>query len=106
MPWTVALRPRARTDMTQGADWFAEKSQTAEANWRKRLLKAITELETDPRRHPQADEAAALGMDLRELLIGCRRGIMHRILFTIDDDIVTIHRVRHAAMDMLGEDEI
>ena len=45
-------------------------------------------------------------MDLRELLIGRRRGIMHRILFTIDGDIVTIHRVSHAAMDTLGEDEI
>ena len=67
-------------------------------------MKVITELETDPRRHPQADEAAALGMDLRELLIGRRRGIMHRILFTIDD--VTVHRDRHAAMDTLGEDEI
>lgn len=106
MPWTVALRPRARADITQAADWFAEKSRTAEASWRKRLLKAITELETDPRRYPQADEAAELGMDLRELLIGRRRGIVHRILFTIDGDVVTVHRVRHAAMDTLGEDEI
>ena len=102
----LSILPRARADLTQAADWFAEKSETAGASGRKRLLQAITERESDPLRHPHADEACVLGMDLRERLIGHRRDIVHRILYTIDDDIGTIHRVRHAAMGALGEDEI
>jgi hypothetical protein len=54
---------------------------------------------------PLADEAADLGLELRQLLFGRRRGV-YRILFTIDGQTVTIHRVRHAAQDRLSPDDV
>jgi len=62
---------------------------------------AIRSLEWNPDRCALADEAGDLGLDLRELLIGRRRGI-YRVLFTVASGIVTIHRVRHAAQDRLA----
>ncbi len=41
------------------------------------------------------------GVELRQLLFGRRRGV-YRILFTIDDQTVTSHRVHHAAQDRLS----
>jgi len=60
----------------------------------------------DPHSFPQAEEFVADGLDLRELLIGRRRGIVHRVLFTIESETVTIHRVRHASQDQMTEDDV
>ena len=62
-------------------------------------------LEQSPDRCPLADEAGDFGLDLRELLYGRRRGV-YRILFTIDGQTVTIHRIRHAAQDRLSPDDV
>ncbi len=62
-------------------------------------------LEQSPDRCPVADEAADLGIDLRELLYGRRRGV-YRILFTIEGSVVHVLRVRHAAQDRLPPGEI
>jgi hypothetical protein len=52
-----------------------------------------------------ADEAADLGLDLRELLYGRRRDV-YRVLFTIDGQTVNVLRVRHAAQDRLTPRDI
>ena len=106
MTWTVILRPRARADIRITAEWFGNRSRAAEVRWRNRLLRAFDDLERDPFRYPVADETMRLGVEIRELLIGRRRGIVHRVLFTVETDTVTIHRIRHAAQDHLAEDEL
>ena len=54
---------------------------------------------------PLADEAADLGIELRQTLFGKRRHV-YRILYTFDGDTVHIHRVRHAAQDRLSADDL
>ena len=54
-------------------------------------------------RYPQAED---LGLDLRELSIGGRRGTAHRVLFTICGNLVVMHRVRQAAQDRLSEADL
>lgn len=107
MAFTVVLRPRARADITNNADWLeATQGLRAAERWRNGLVSAvIPALEADPTRYPQADEAAEIGLDLRELLHGRRRHVF-RVLFTIDGNTVYIHRVRHAAQDRLTEDDV
>jgi plasmid stabilization system protein ParE len=106
MAFTVILLPRVRADIRAIGEWFGTRSRSAEARWRQQLLRVVTNLSTDPGRYPQAEDAADLEIDLREVLIGRRRGIIHRILFTIDGDTVYVHRVRHASQDQLSEDDI
>ena len=50
-----------------------------------------------PERCPVAeDESDQLGITLRQLLYGRRRGV-YRILFSIEGETVTLHYVRHSA---------
>ena len=73
--------------------------------WRAGLLARVAALEQSPDRCPLADEAADLGLDLRELLYGRLRRV-YRILFTIDGSVVHIHCVRHAAQDRLKPGDV
>ena len=65
----------------------------------------IRTLANNPERWPLADEAESLNLDLCVVLYGRGRQV-YRVLFTIDGDIVNIHRVRRAAQDWLTEADI
>ena len=52
-----------------------------------------------------ADEAADLGVELRQLLYGKRRNV-YRILFTIEGGTVNVLRIRHAAQDRLTPEDV
>src|SRR4051795_6528961 len=100
MPFQVIFRPRARSDITAAVAWLAGTNPTAAARWRTGLLRIVENLETDPNRYPAAEEAADLGLDLRELMYRQRRNV-YRVLFTIDGQSVNVLRIRHAARDRL-----
>ena len=97
MKYQIVFTWRARADALDAFRWIAERSPTAATRWYAGLEKAIASLEKTPRRHPIAeDESEQLGIELHQMLYGRRRGI-HRILFSIEGDTVTIHYVRHSA---------
>lgn len=106
MVFEVVFLPRAKFDVRKASLWYGERSSSAEARWQSRMLKVVRKLGGDPRVYPQADEAIDLGIDLREMMVGRRRGIIHRVLFTIDGDTVHVHRVRHASQDRLMEGDL
>ena len=58
-----------------------------------------------PDRHPMCDEMSLPGVDLLERLVRRYRGIVCGILYSFDDDSLTVHRVRNASQDSLGEDD-
>ena len=105
MSYTIDIVSRARTDIRSVVNWRSQQSASSAARWHAGLLNAIRSLCDNPERCPLADEAADLGMELRELLYGRRRNI-YRILFTIEEQTVNVLRVRHAAQDRLSGDEI
>jgi plasmid stabilization system protein ParE len=105
MAFQVIFRPCALADIEGAVMWLAQKNPQAAARWRIGLFQIIQNLETNPNRFAEAEESADLGLDLRELLYGRRRGI-YRILFTIDGDTVNILRVRHASQDRLSAEEL
>ena len=108
MSFNVIFLPKADADVLDHAAWYAARDPAGAAQWRIGMFTAVvTNLEADPHRYPEADEAADLGIDLRELVHGRGRRV-YRVLFTVDDPTQTvhIHRVRHAAQDRLAPGDI
>jgi plasmid stabilization system protein ParE len=105
MAFQAILRPRARSDIADAVAWLASTNLAAAARVRNALLDVVADLETDPLRHPMADEAAELGIDLRMVLYGRRRNT-YRILFTVEGQTVNVLRVRHTARDRLNPDDV
>ncbi|HTU19210.1 MAG TPA: type II toxin-antitoxin system RelE/ParE family toxin [Gemmataceae bacterium] len=105
MTFQVIFRPRADADVTAAVTWLACRNAAAAARWRTGLFRIVENFETNPNGYPIADEAVDLGVELRELLYGRRRGV-YRILFTIEGQTVNIVRVRHAAQDRLAPDDL
>lgn len=62
------------------------------------LWRAVDTLELQPERCSRAAEAEDVGRDIRELLLGKRRGT-YRILFEVHGRNVYILRVWHSARD-------
>jgi len=97
---TVYIFPLAMADMRAAVIWLGRKSPSSAAQLRDRLLRAIRSLATSPDRCPLADEAADLGLDLRELLFKRGRSV-YRILFIIEGQTVNVLCVRNNAQDRL-----
>ena len=101
MTYRVVVTATARADAIGAFSWLADRSPDAAARWYDGLQKAITGLKKMPSRHPIAqDESAQLGITLRQKLYGRRKGV-YRLLFSIEDNTVTLHYVRHSARDVL-----
>jgi plasmid stabilization system protein ParE len=105
MSYTLWIATRARADIRDTVVWLRQRNLARAARWYAQALAAIRTLASNPDRCPQAEEAADLGVDLRQLLFGKRRGV-YRVLFIIDGQTVNILRVRHAAQDQLSPDDI
>jgi plasmid stabilization system protein ParE len=97
MSYRVVVTARARADALEAFIWLAERSPEAAERWYLALQGAIERLSTMPERHPVAEEESGLlGVALRQMLYGKRRGV-YRLLFSIQDDVVTLHFIRHAS---------
>jgi len=97
MSYRVVVTARARADALEAFAQLAEHSPDAAERWYLALQEAIADLATMPNRHPVAEEESELlGIALREMLLGKRRGV-YRLLFSIQEDGVTIHYIRHAS---------
>ena len=107
MSFSVALETKARRDIEKEARYQRrEGGARAEHRWRGAVDRFLIQLEDDPHRYAQAEEADDLQRDLRELIIGKKRGTAHRVVFTIRGDLVVVHRIRQAAQDRLTEDDL
>lgn len=97
MKYRVVVTARARTDAVEAFRWMFDRSPDAAARWFVGFEKALASLSKDPKRHPAAEEESErLGIPLRQMLYGRRRGA-YRVLFSIEHDVVTLHFVRHGA---------
>ena len=104
MPHAIHIFPRARADIRAKVAWLRQRSPAAASKWHAGLRATIASLADSPEHCPLADEAADLGVDLRQLLFGRQRNV-YRVLFTIDGQTVNVLRVRHAAQDRLTPDD-
>jgi plasmid stabilization system protein ParE len=103
---TIHVHPRAYADIRNATGRIQQLVSPASATrWHDGVWAKMRSLATLPEMWPLADEAADLGLELREVLYGHRHHV-YRILFTIDGQTVNIHRVRHAAQDRLTTGDV
>jgi plasmid stabilization system protein ParE len=78
-------------------DWIAQRSPERAAKWLDGLFQEVAALNKRYKLCPLAAESDSSGEQLREMLYGKRRGLMHRVLFTVQGDLIRIVAIRHAA---------
>jgi plasmid stabilization system protein ParE len=97
----VRITKRAFEQIDAAAEYIAMHSVEAARRWRDRILLDIESLNHFPLRHGLAPEAEAVGVEVRQMMHG-----VYRVLYTVDEDIVTIHGIRHGARRLLRPDEL
>lgn len=107
MSFVIVIKPKAQWDIRKEERYLMrEHDSRAVRKWQAQVLRFRTLLAVDPQRYPQAEEADDLVLDLRELVLGRKRGVAHRVLFTIEGESVVVHRIRQAAQDRLTEEDL
>jgi plasmid stabilization system protein ParE len=97
MTYRIVVTARARADVVTAFRWIAEQSPDAATRWYAGLQKAIGKLNQLPGRNPVAEEESEqVGITLRQMFYG-RRPNVFRILYSVEDDTIVLHYVRHSA---------
>ena len=106
MAHAVITLSKAQADIRRTAMRIARTvSPPSALRWHANVLAKVRSLSRDPVMWPLADEAADLGIQLRQVLFGKRRHV-YRILYTFDGTTIHVHRVRHAAQDRLSSEDL
>lgn len=106
MKYHVRLTDKAEADVETVLAWFAQQqADVAGSRWVASLMAAIDTLESSPQRCGLAVESEDVGLEIRELLVGRRRGV-YRILFQIHERTVFVLRIRHSARNRLTRDDL
>ena len=106
MPQLVVTAPADR-DIQEAFEWWRDhRSSDEAARWYSQIVLAIETLRKSPEGCPPARESDLHPLGLRELHFGIGRRPTHRIVFTIDGDIVVVLRVRHSARRDLTVDDL
>jgi plasmid stabilization system protein ParE len=107
MSYRVLVSNPAENDIESAYRWWRENRSAERAvRWYVGIRKVISELRSTADRHPQAPESDLHPSGLRQVLFGLGSRATHRIVYTVDDDLVSIVRVRHASQDALTSEEI
>jgi plasmid stabilization system protein ParE len=102
MKYRIAITANAKADIREAARWLLQQTSPAIAErWLVGPYRAIDSLNSHPRRCPLAAESDKFPVEIRELLHGKTKSAKHRILFRVDEDIMSILYVRHTARDEL-----
>ena len=106
MSCEVRLTERARRDLHQAAQWWAENRSAEQAErWYNGFAKAIRSLAKNHQRCQLADENDDFPMEVRQLHFGLGRHATHRAVFTVRPDMVLVLHIRHLAQDALSFDD-
>lgn len=101
MIYRVIVTAKANADTIAAFRFKTEQSAQSARRWLAGLEKAIAKLSKFPERHPLAEEESErLGITLRQMVYGKKPGT-YRILFSIEDDAVVLHYIRHSARNLI-----
>ncbi len=90
----VEFSPTAESEILEAARFIAEDSPLDAVRWYDGIHEAIMSLRDMPNRCSHAREDEAFPIELRQLVFKS-----HRVIFSVHDDVVRIHRVLHGAQD-------
>ncbi len=106
--YKVLITPRAESDLVDIHTYLSlEAGKSVADRWYLGLKESALSLKNMPRRCPVIIESEALGIELRHLLFGRRKGI-YRIIYRIleNDQEIHILTIRYAALDALQQSDI
>ncbi|MBP8257236.1 MAG: type II toxin-antitoxin system RelE/ParE family toxin [Opitutaceae bacterium] len=98
--YRVRLTRLTQADLNAAALWIAKDNPAAAGRWLDAVTEAIITLKTMPDRCHLAPESKELGVEIRQMLFGKRRGI-YRAVFCVVGEEVQILRVLHGMRDSL-----
>ncbi|QDU57866.1 type II toxin-antitoxin system RelE/ParE family toxin [Aeoliella mucimassa] len=102
----VVITQSAARDIQAAYDWWSEHRSKEQANrWYLEIFERIASLKESATRYPAIQEEGLRELGLRQLLFGIGRRPTHRIILAINDQQVTVLRVRHVAQQDLESDE-
>jgi plasmid stabilization system protein ParE len=99
--YQVIIRPDALQDAKSNYEYMAEYSSEKAVKWFNGLFEVINSLTTMPKRCSVAPETNWIGQELRCLIY--RK--CYRILYTIENDMVRIHHIRHTSQELMSTEE-
>jgi plasmid stabilization system protein ParE len=103
--YRVVVTARANADAIRAFLWKTEQSVQSATRWFAGLEKAIAKLSKLPERHPVAEEESErLGITLRQMIFG-KKPKTYRIFFSIEEDTVVVHYIRHSARGLIDPEE-
>ena len=106
MSFTVKILPVAKADRRRIFRYIESHSPQGAESWDLAYENALYRLQENPHICGMAPESRHLDVDLRQLLFRTRSGHCYRLLFRIDDNQITIYRVRGPGQDYIGFDEL
>ena len=98
--YRIILQPEAYAGMEAAYEYIDQYSSENAHRWAVEIMDAINSLKTFPRRCGIAPENEFFVQEIRQLLHGKGRNV-YRILFTIQDEAISILHIRHGAQDTL-----
>lgn len=101
----VILTARAEGDILASYQYRRRLSPLTARLWLSRLQAAIRTLDHSPERCGVAEESARSRVEVRELLVGKKRGTL-RVLFVIRGAVVSVIHVRLAVRGAIPDDEL
>jgi len=101
MNYRVIIQPSAQAEMEEAYLRVHDHAPLRIAKWYNGLVEAILSLANHPQRCSLAPESDSFDEEIRQLLFG-RRTNVYRILFTIQENTVSVLHVRHAARRFLN----
>jgi plasmid stabilization system protein ParE len=101
MAISIRITHRAYDDIDGIVGYIARDAPEAAKRWRKSILHRIGMLNVFPLKHGLAPEAYALGVSIRQTIHGD-----YRILYTVEEDALVVHGVRHSARQPLGPGDL
>ncbi|MEX2215457.1 MAG: type II toxin-antitoxin system RelE/ParE family toxin [Phycisphaeraceae bacterium] len=96
MIYRIEFSPRAEAEISDAARFIARDSPLNARRWYDGIFEAIMGLDEMPHRYAFAREKETLNIELRQLVFKS-----YRVIFSVKDDLVKIHRVIHTARDVL-----
>ncbi|MEO7720006.1 MAG: type II toxin-antitoxin system RelE/ParE family toxin [Capsulimonas sp.] len=98
--YSIVLQPEAVQTMEIAYEFIKQDSPQHAQRWLRGLEEAIRSLDAFPTRCPLAPESELFPQEIRQLLYGKNAGV-YRILFTVDNQVVNVLHIRHAAQQWI-----
>jgi plasmid stabilization system protein ParE len=105
--YLLQISEPAERDIRHAYQWWSNHPSVAQAQrWYVEIYDAIDGLRIEPLRFQLAPESDLHPSGLRQLHFGLGRHPTHRVIFAVDDNTVTVVRVRHTSQQGLEADDL